>query len=111
VITHTAVDKVTKNDQCERYSYHRAPSFWLTLNINPQITPQTIIRVLTLEICLTGINVPIVSFKKIVLNFIFGHGITSLVCWLFVLLERTYNTEPGRQCEPFDRMLAGKSYQ
>jgi hypothetical protein len=83
----TAVDEVTKHDQCQHNTYHNTPSFLSALNINSRIASQMRIRRIALEICFTGVNVSIISLIKVVLNSILGHNITSLVCVLFVFVS------------------------
>ena len=106
----TTVHVVAEYDQCQHYSYHGAPSFRLSLNIDPRITAQMLIRVFTLKICFTGINMPIVSIVKVVLNSIVGHNITSLVVGCLFHLNKRYNKKYEMQCEPTGRKMTGKTY-
>jgi hypothetical protein len=82
------------DEVCECYyrqcrSYHRAPSFRSTSYIDSRITPQIWVFVFTIKVLFTGINMSFILFVGVVLNFIFGHGITSLVCcgWCYYLLD------------------------
>jgi hypothetical protein len=75
----TSVDEVSKQNYRQCQSYHEAPSFRLSGYIDPQIASLMFIFVFTLEIFLAGINVSLDFFVGLILNFIFSHGITSLV--------------------------------
>ena len=76
---YTSVDEVCEQDDCNCRSYHRAPSFQLSSYIDSHVTAQVLIFVITLEVSGTGINMSIVIVVKVVLSFILGHDITSLV--------------------------------
>jgi hypothetical protein len=87
-----SIDEVSEryNRQCR--SYHGAPSFQLAGYIDSRVTSQMRIFVFTLEVGFAGIYVSFVSVVGVVLSFIFGHDITSLVLLLvfrFALPEDT----------------------
>jgi hypothetical protein len=56
--------------------------------------------------------VSFVLFVGVILNFIFGHGITSLFILSVVCrsLNLIYNIQPKIQCEPVGRMVGGQNY-
>ena len=74
-----SIDEVSQcnNRQCR--SYHRAPSSLLSRYIDSHVTAQMRVFVLTFEVSLAGINVSFVLFVKVILIFIVGHDITSLI--------------------------------
>lgn len=80
LIADAIVQEITDCNYCQHDSYHGAPSFWLSLNIDAQIASQMFIGVLTLKIGFTGICMAFVAVVKVLLNFIVFHRITSLVC-------------------------------
>ena len=113
---YTSVDEVTQRKQCNRSSYHRAPSFQLSCYIDSHVTSQVLIFLFTLEIGFTGINVSFVLVVSVILNFIFSHGIASLidcfvVCCVPFCLVRMYSIKGLRQCEPAGWVVIGESYQ
>ena len=71
--------------------------------------------VFALEVSLAGVNVSFALVVKVVLSFIFGHDITSLVyrfvdvCDPFCLI-RNYGINEIRQCEPVGWSMVGESY-
>jgi hypothetical protein len=71
--------KYPKRYQCNRSSYHRAPSIQLTRDIDSHVASQVLIFIFTLEIGFTGVDVSFISIVAVVLHFIIGHGITSFV--------------------------------
>ena len=79
------------------------------------ITPQMRVFVFALEVFFAGINVSFVSVFEVVLSFIFGHGITSLVDFLVVgvpsCLIKIYVRMGKGQCEPVGWLVIGESYQ
>ena len=73
----TSVDEVCQRNERQYRSYHRAPSFRLASNIDSHVTPQMLVRVLTLEIGFAGVNVSIVSFAEVIVGSDLGHDIIS----------------------------------
>jgi hypothetical protein len=71
------VQEVTDGNEGQHDSYHRTPSFRLSLDIDSQIAAQMFVGVLALEIGIARIHMSFVVFIKVVLGSIFGHGITS----------------------------------
>jgi len=74
-----------------------------------------LIFVFALEVSFAGINVPFVSVVGVVLNFIFGHSITSLVeslivVWIQFCMGIRYDMWRNRQCELVERVVIGKNY-
>ena len=57
-----SIDEVGQCNECQRRSYHRAPSFRLTSDIDSRITSQVRIFVFTFEVLFPGIHVPVFSF-------------------------------------------------
>jgi hypothetical protein len=101
----TSVYEVCECDYRQCRSYHRAPSFRLSRYIDPHVTSQVRIFVFTLKVSFAGIYVSFASVVKVVLCFIFGHEITSLVNYFAVdcvplCLIAKYNVSGNRQCEP-----------
>ena len=85
MIADAPVQEVSDGDERYHDSYHRAPSFPLSLNIDTQIAAQMFIGVFALEIGVAGVNMSIVVVIKVILNSIFGHNITSRVYLYWVL--------------------------
>jgi hypothetical protein len=79
-----SVDEVCEGHYRQCGSNHRAPSYRLTGHIDPRVTSQMRIFVVALEVSLAGINMSFTSVVGVVLCFIIGHGITSLVLLLYV---------------------------
>jgi hypothetical protein len=71
------VQEVTNGNEGQHDSYHRIPSFRLSLDIDSQIATQMLIGVLAFEIGFACIHMSFAVFIKVILSFIFGHGITS----------------------------------
>lgn len=49
----------------------------LSLNIDPQVTSQVFIRIITFEVALAGIHISLVIVIPVILYFVFSHFITS----------------------------------
>jgi hypothetical protein len=75
------------------------------------------VGILTFEIGFASINVSFGVVVSIILHFIFGHGITSLINCVVVVgcvsfcLDTIYGMQRFRQCEPFGCWMVGRSYQ
>jgi hypothetical protein len=72
------------------------------------------VRVITLEVGFTRINVPFVRVIKIVLNSFYSHGVPIFTTCSFIinhLIDKQYAIQPQIQCEPIGRMVIGESYQ
>jgi len=74
-----------------------------------------LVGVFAFEVSFAGINVSFVSVVTVILNFIIGHGITSLVyCfvvgWVLFFLNTLYSIKGFRQCEPVGWLVVGRSY-
>jgi hypothetical protein len=76
------VQEVTDGNEGQHDSYHRTPSFRLSLDIDSQIAAQMFIGVFALEIGFARIRMSFVIVIKVILNSVIGHGITSRVCFL-----------------------------
>jgi hypothetical protein len=82
-----SVDEVSQQNDRQCRSYHGAPSFQLSSHIDSWITAQVLVIILTTKVVYSSVNVSFVIIFKVILRFIFGHDITSLVCcWCFVSL-------------------------
>ena len=79
MIADAPVQEVSDGDERYHDSYHRAPSFPLSLNIDTQIAAQMFVGVLALKVGFAGIDMTIVPVVRVVLNIIVFHRITSLV--------------------------------
>ena len=82
------VQKVPDGNEGQHDSYHRTPSFRLSLDIDSRIAAQVFIGVFALEIGFARIHMPFVFVIKVILNSFIGHGITSQVCiWCFLVVS------------------------
>ena len=110
-----SVDKVSQQNDRQCRSYHRAPSFWLSSYIDPWITAQMFVIILTTKVFYSGVNVSFVIIFKVILSFIFGHIITSSVDCFVVgassCLVRRYGRMGNGQCEPVGWLVVGENYQ
>jgi hypothetical protein len=79
---HAPVDQESNRYKGQCQTYHRASSFPLPHHIDIQITSQMFVGVLTLKIGFTGIHMSIVTVVKVILRFVFGHDVTSLLVGL-----------------------------
>jgi hypothetical protein len=73
------VNEVSECNYRQCRSNHRAPSFHLTCYIDSHVTAQMLIFIIALEVSGAGIYVSIIVVVKVVLSFVFGHDVTSLV--------------------------------
>ena len=80
------VQEVTDSNKSQHNSYHRTPSFRLSLDIDAQIAAQMFIGVFALEIGFTRIDMSFVLLIKVVLDSVFCHGITSRVYFVGFLV-------------------------
>jgi hypothetical protein len=109
----TTVDEKSKNHYRQHDTDHRAPSFHLPRHIDSHVTPQILIRPVTLKIGFTSVNVSFVLVVSVVLHIIIAHDITSLVGLLLlcvVSIAVMYDIRRKPQCEPAGRMVIGKCY-
>ena len=81
---YASVDEVSYRDKCQYGSDHVVPSFLLPCDIDSRVASQVLVFVLTLEVSFAGINVSFTLVIKVILGFIFGHDIISLInCLVF----------------------------
>jgi hypothetical protein len=86
------IDEVAKNHYRQHNTNHKAPSFCLSLNVDSRIAAQMLIGVVAVEIGFTGVRVSFVPVVKVILHFIVGHDVTSLV-GCFVRAIRSFRDE------------------
>jgi hypothetical protein len=114
-VVNALIDEVSNKTYRQHDTDHNAPSFHLSLDVDPQITAQMLIRVSAAEIGFAGVYVSFAALVKVVLSFIFRHDVTSLFeCWVDAercLLHLSYGIMGNVQYGSTDRLLTGKTYQ
>jgi len=102
-----SVDEVCECNYRQCRSNHRAPAFQLACYIDSHVTSQVLIFVLTLEVGFTGINVSLILVIGVVLSFIFGHVITSLILLSLVFRSAYQQDTAGNGFSNVSRLAAG----
>ena len=87
------VQKVPDGNESQHDSYHRTPSFPLSLDIDSRIAAQVFIGIFALEIGFARIHMSFVMVIKVILNSVIGHGITSRVCFWYSLLSACFDSK------------------